>query len=75
MRWSPGPISKNIEDRRAESLNPELMLGQARVAAEWGDPDAQVIVPWWMDTRPHTQETLLDDLATQRALERLSGAR
>jgi hypothetical protein len=68
MRWSPGPISPNIEDRRFE--DPEAKLAQAMNAARAGDIGGwQELPPWmWPD------DVQLQQAAVQRALDRLAGA-
>lgn len=70
MRWTSGLLrSQNLEDRRFDPpMNPEQMLALQRWYAEQGDPESQIQVPPWMDTRPRTQEALIDQAASQRAL-------
>jgi hypothetical protein len=53
MRWSPGPISKNIEDRRQDYPNPEAALLALQDAARRGDlidPYGADALPPWMQT-------------------------
>jgi hypothetical protein len=70
MRWSPGPISPNIEDRRFES-NPEEKLRALQDAIRRGtlaDPNQTGELPPWLwpdDTQ--LQQAALDKLAFQQA--------
>jgi hypothetical protein len=60
MRWSPGPISKNIEDRRFEYINPEQLLGQLQ-QGYGADPNAVGSdVPPWMFPGPPTTEAAVN---------------
>jgi len=73
MRWSPGPRSKNLEDRRDEwTNNPEGLLRAYQDAARQGtltDIPSDFDLPPWMEPGPPSIEAL----ATLRALKLLSG--
>jgi hypothetical protein len=62
MRWSPGPRSRNLEDRRFEWQSPEDLLLAMQDAVrrgtiiEGGDIGE---LPPWMTPGPPTQEALV----------------
>jgi len=72
MRWSPGPISPNIEDRRFES-NPEEQLRALQDAIKRGtlaDPGGwQELPPWMWPDDTGLQQAALDKLAFRRAFD------
>jgi len=74
MRWSPGPISPNIDDRRSQWENdPEgklAALQNAVVQGDFADPNAGFDpseLPPWMWPGPDSQQTLVDKTAFRRA--------
>jgi hypothetical protein len=61
MRWSPGPISKNIEDRRSQwQGNPEGLLAALQQASIRGDLADPNVLPPWMQPQSPTTETAVD---------------
>jgi hypothetical protein len=68
MRWSPGRISPNIEDRRFDYPNPEAALMALQDAARRGDlinPYGAQELPPWMQPGPPTQEAAVSSARTQ----------
>jgi len=69
MKWTPGPLSPNLEDRRF--VSDEDKLAMAMNAARTGDvadPNVGIDLPPWLwpdDTQ--LQQAALDKLAFQRA--------
>jgi len=77
MIWTPGPRSSNLEDRRFVSEEEKLAMAlNAARTGDIADPDIGLDLPDWMwPDDVNLQQAAVDQLATQRALERLSGAR
>ena len=70
MRWTPGPRSQNLEDRRFEWSSPEELMMAYRDAAERGDlqqAPSDFDLPPWLVPEDTSQETLLDRAAFLRA--------
>jgi hypothetical protein len=60
MRWTPGPLSQNIEDRRLQwANNPEGLLAalqQASIRGDLADPSGINELPPWMRPQAPTQQ-------------------